>query len=89
MVVVVEEDEVEWWWWCRSSGGWLSQGRVFALEEQRSGRCGTTMRGEEGDKRIDAAIVVAPLASSLLPLIRLARQTGSDYSTTKRLCDEE
>lgn len=52
MVVVVEvveeENEVEWWW-CRSSGGWLSQGRVFALEEQRSGRCGTTMRGEEGD----------------------------------------
>lgn len=49
MVVEVEEDEVEWWWWCRSSGGWLSQGRVFALEEQRSGRCGSTMRGEEGD----------------------------------------
>lgn len=48
-VEVVVEDEVEWWWWCRSSGGWLSQGRVFALEEQRSGRCGTTMRGEEGD----------------------------------------
>lgn len=48
-VVVVEmEEEIEWWW-CRSSGGWLSQGRVFALEEQRSGRCGTTMRGEEGD----------------------------------------
>lgn len=37
VVVEVEEDEVEWWW-CRSSGGWLSQGRVFALEEQRSGR---------------------------------------------------
>lgn len=49
VVVVEEEEEVEWWWWCRSSGGWLSQGRVFALEEQRSGRCGTTMRGEEGD----------------------------------------
>lgn len=48
-VEVVVEDEVEWWWWCRSSGGWLSQGRVFALEEQRSGRCGTTMREEEGD----------------------------------------
>lgn len=49
-VVVVEEEEEEVeWWWCRSSGGWMSQGRVFALEEQRSGRCGTTMRGEEGD----------------------------------------
>lgn len=67
VVEVEEEEEVEWWWWCRSSGGWLSQGRVFALEEQRSGRCGTTMRGEEGDNG----------------------QTGSDYSTTKRLCDEE
>lgn len=41
VVVVVDEVEVEWWW--------LSQGRVFALKEQRSGRCGTTMRGEEGD----------------------------------------
>lgn len=49
VVVEVEEEEEVEWWWCRSSGGWLSQGRVFALEEQRSGRCGTTMRGEEGD----------------------------------------
>lgn len=86
---VVVEDEVEWWW-CRSSGGWLSQGSesiraggaalwpVWHDNERRRGR---QCRGE----RIDAAIVVA----SLLPLIRLARQTGSDYSTTKRLCDEE
>lgn len=30
VVVVVEvEEEVEWWW-CRSSGGWLSQGREYS-----------------------------------------------------------